>query len=187
MYVLYKQGKWCRFWRVDIFILDNMKVGNNCEGEQMHWDSFFSEMKDTLLFQMHRIHCVMFRIANGLINEASVPVKMEQLPILLCIYNCGSVSQQEVADMVKRDKSSIQRTVVVLEKKGLVYISPDAKDKRKNILRATDTGKFVAQQIKDIMTKVEEQIFSAFDSEDRLNTINSIKDTAEKLELIKVG
>lgn len=157
----------------------------NCVPEAMHWDNFFSEMDDTLLFQMHRIHNVMFRVANGLIQEASVPVKMEQLPILLCVYNCGSVSQQEVADMVHRDKSSIQRTVVVLEKKGLIYISQDAHDKRKNILRATETGIFVAQQIKDIITKVEEEIFSAFDSQDKINTINNIRVTADKLELLK--
>lgn len=162
-----------------------MRMKKICEAESMQWDNFFSEMNDTLLFQMHRIHNLMFRVANGLIQEASVPVKMEQLPILICIYNCGSVSQQEVADMLHRDKSSIQRTVVVLEKKGLIYISPDTHDKRKNILRATVTGTFVAQQIKDIIKKVEEELFSAFDSEDKINTINSIKVTADKLELLK--
>lgn len=159
---------------------------NNCEMESMHWNSFFAELTDTLIFQMHRIHCVMFRVANGLIHEASVPVKMEQLPILMCIYNCGSVSQQEVADMVHRDKSSVQRTVVALSKKGLITINQDKIDKRKNIVRTTETGTFVAQQIKDIVRKVEEQIFSAFKSEDRLNTISSIKETADKLELFKV-
>jgi len=90
-------------------------VKNNCEADSKHWESFFSEMKDTLIFQMHRIHCVMFRVANRLIEEASVPVKMEQLPILMCIHSCGCISQQEIADMVHRDKSSVQRTVVVLE------------------------------------------------------------------------
>ncbi len=153
--------------------------------DSMHWDNFFSEMTDSLIFQMHRIHCVMFRVANGLIHEASVPVKMEQLPILICIYNCGSVSQQEIANMVHRDKSSVQRTVVALGKKGLITIAQDKKDKRKNILRTTETGTFVALQIKDIMKKVEEEIFSAFKSEDKLNTINTIKETADKLELLQ--
>ena len=143
-------------------------------------------MNDTLIFQMHRIHSVMFRVANGLIQEASVPVKMEQLPILMCIYNCGNVSQQEVADIVHRDKSSVQRTVVTLEKKGLISVSQNKTDKRKNILRTTETGTFVAQQIKDIVRKVEEEIFSAFKSEDKLNTINTIKETADKLELFRV-
>ncbi len=163
-----------------------MQMKKKCEMESMHWDNFFAEMHDTLIFQMHRIHSVMFRVANGLIHEASVPVKMEQLPILMCIYNCGSVSQQEVADIVHRDKSSVQRTVVTLEKKGLISVSQDKADKRKNILRTTETGTFVAQQIKDIVKKVEEEIFSAFKSEDKLNTINTIKETADKLELLKV-
>lgn len=153
--------------------------------ESGHWDNFFSDMNDTLIFQMHRIHSVMFRVANGLIQEASVPVKMEQLPILMCIYNCGNVSQQEVADIVHRDKSSVQRTVVTLERKGLISVTQDNTDKRKNILRTTETGTFVAQQIKDIVLKVEEEIFSAFGSEDRLNTISTIKETADKLELLK--
>ena len=163
-----------------------MQMKKNCDMESMHWDNFFAEMNDTLIFQMHRIHSVMFRVANGLIQEASVPVKMEQLPILMCIYNCGNVSQQEVADIVHRDKSSVQRTVVTLEKKGLVSVGQDKTDKRKNILRTTETGTFVAQQIKDIVRKVEEEIFSAFKSEDKLNTINTIKETADKLELLKV-
>jgi|GEM_PF-719300 DNA-binding MarR family transcriptional regulator len=169
--------------------LDNffptMQLKNKCDSAPAHWEHFFSEMNDTLIFQMHRIHCVMFRVANSLIQEASVPVKMEQLPILLCIYNCGSVSQQEVADQVHRDKSSVQRTVVALEKKGLISISQDKKDKRKNILRTTETGSFVATQIKDILKQVEEEIFSAFDSEDKMNTISAIKGTADKLELLQ--
>lgn len=158
---------------------------NNCEVDSKHWEGFFSEMEDTLIFQMHRIHCVMFRVANRLIEEASVPVKMEQLPILMSIHSCGCISQQEIADMVHRDKSSVQRTVVVLEKKGLISIAPDKNDKRKNNLRTTKTGTFVALQIKDIMQKVEAEIFSAFNSEDKLNTISTIKETADKLEQLK--
>lgn len=158
---------------------------NNCEADSRHWEGFFSEMKDTLIFQMHRIHCVMFRVANRLIEEVSIPVKMEQLPILMCIHSSGCISQQEIADIVHRDKSSVQRTVVVLEKKGLISITPDKNDKRKNNLRTTKTGTFVALQIKDIMQKVETEIFSAFNSEDKLNTIHTIKETADKLEQLK--
>lgn len=146
---------------------------------------FPAEIKETLAFQMHRVHSVLFRVANRLINEAAIPIKMEQLPVFLCIHTEGFVSQQEIADLVGRDKSSIQRTVVALESKGLIHISQDKKDKRKNILRTTEAGVLLAQQIKEIIEKVEEEIFVAFDSDDRRNTINSIKETADKLEAIK--
>ena len=159
---------------------------NNCDAETIGWNSVSDEMKNTLVFQMHRIHSVMFRLANRLIEEASVPIKMEQLPVLMCIYRCENISQQEVADMIHRDKSSVQRTVVVLEKKGLISISPDKVDKRKNILHTTKTGAFISLQIKDIIKKVEEELFSAFDSEDKTKTIITMKETADKLEQIEL-
>lgn len=151
----------------------------------LQWSSCYPEMRDTLLFQMHRIHSVMFRVANSLIHDASVPVKIEQLPVLMTVYDSGKISQQEVADITGRDKSSIQRTIAALQKKGLVRISGDDTDKRRNILQTTDTGTFVAQQIKNIMKKIEEEIFTAFSSEDRLQTINTIKATADKLESLR--
>lgn len=153
-----------------------------CDADVMPWDKFFSEMKDSLLFQMHRIHGIMFRVANGLIQKAAVPVKIEQLPVLMTVFDFRKLSQQEVADIINRDKSSVQRTVVALQKKGLVRVSPDEKDKRKNMLTTTETGAFVATQIRDIMKRVEEEIFEAFESKDRQNTINVIKTTADKLE-----
>lgn len=158
------------------------EMKKSCDADAMQWDKFFSEMKDSLLFQMHRIHSVMFRVANGLIQKAAVPVKIEQLPVLMTVFDFRKLSQQEVADIISRDKSSVQRTVVALQKKGLVQVDTDEKDKRKNILSTTETGTFVATQIRDIMKKVEEEIFAAFESKDRQNTINVIKTTADKLE-----
>ncbi len=153
--------------------------------DMLPWSNCYPEMRDTLLFQMHRVHSVMFRVANTLIHEAAVPVKIEQLPVLMTVYDTGKVSQQEVADITSRDKSSIQRTITALKKKGLVQVSGDDSDKRKNILQTTDTGSFIAQQIKNIMKKIEDEIFTAFSSEDRLQTINTIKATADKLESLR--
>jgi len=146
------------------------------------WDKLFAEMKDTLLFQMHRIHTVMFRVANKIIHEESVPAKMEQLPVLICIYNCEKLSQQEVADITHRDKSSVQRTVVALEKKGLIRIEQDEKDKRKNILKTTEAGDFVAAQLKGIMRKAENELFKSFRQNDKTEMIESMKEVADKLE-----
>lgn len=162
-----------------------MSKKKRADPEALEWSSCYPEMKNTLLFQMHRIHSVMFRVANSLIHEASVPVKIEQLPVLMTVYDSGRISQQEVADIISRDKSSIQRTITALQKKGLVSISDDITDKRKNILQTTETGTFVALQIKNIMKKIEEEIFTAFRSEDRLKTINTIKATADKLESLR--
>ncbi len=156
----------------------------NCSPDEEN--GFLLDMNETLIFQMHRVHSVMFRVANALMQEASVPVKVEQLPVLMCIFNYGKLSQQEVANLIERDKSSVQRTVTALERKGLIDISQDIKDKRKNILQTTETGTFVVRQIEDILKRVEEHIFAAFHAEDRGNTVSIIRETADKLELMNI-
>jgi DNA-binding MarR family transcriptional regulator len=153
-----------------------------CESEVAEWDKLFAEMKDTLLFQMHRIHTVMFRVANRIMHEESVPAKMEQIPVLMCIYNGDNLSQQEVADIVHRDKSSVQRTVVALERKGLIKVEQDEKDKRRNILRTTEAGDFIAAQLKNIMRKTENELFESFQQSDKATMIASMKAVADKLE-----
>ncbi len=158
---------------------------NTCEAELADWDKMFAEMKDTLLFQMHRIHTIMFRVANRIMHEESVPAKMEQIPVLLCIYNGDNLSQQKVADIIHRDKSSVQRTVVALEKKGLIKIEQDTKDKRKNILKTTEAGDFIAAQLKNIMRKTENELFDTFQQDDKVTMIESMKEVADKLEHLK--
>ncbi len=47
----------------------DMRKKKREEVEAVEWGSC-PELKNTLLFQMHRIHSVMFRVANNLIHEA---------------------------------------------------------------------------------------------------------------------
>lgn len=152
------------------------------EEENKSFDIFFDGIKDTLFFQMHRIHIVMFRLANKYFIQEHFPIKSEQFPVLISIYKCGFCSQQEIADVICRDKSSVQRTILTLEKKGLVTITPSEKDKRKNVVSTTEEGKRVALKLKEVIRKVEEEIMEIFDAEIKVNHIQSLKVIADNLE-----
>ena len=145
-------------------------------------DQFFDGIKDTLFFQMHRIHIVMYRLANKYFLEDNFPIKSEQFPVLISIYKCGNCSQQDIANLTCRDKSSVQRTILAFEKKGLVTISPSETDKRKNLVSTTEEGTRIALKIKDVIRKVEEEIMEIFDAEIKLNHIHSLKVIADNLE-----
>ena len=145
-------------------------------------DQFFDGIKDTLFFQMHRIHIVMYRLANKYFLEDNFPIKSEQFPVLISIYKCGNCSQQDIANLTCRDKSSVQRTILALEKKGLVTISQSETDKRKNLVSTTEEGTRIALKIKDVIRKVEEEIMEIFDAEIKLNHIHSLKVIADNLE-----
>lgn len=162
--------------------LKNKLVEKRMDEEQESCDQFFDGIKDTLFFQMHRIHIVIFRLANKYFLEEEFPIKSEQFPVLISIYKCGNCSQQEIANHTCRDKSSVQRTILALQKKGLVTISPSKTDKRKNLVSTTEEGAKIALKLKNVIRKVEEEIMEIFDAEIKLNHIHSLKVIADNLE-----
>lgn len=78
------------------------------------------------------------------IAEQELPVTIEQLHILMCVHEQGVVCQQEIADILRRDKSSVQRSVVILKENGLIEITKCKSDKRRNLLSLTDLGRDVS-------------------------------------------
>lgn len=116
------------------------------------------------------------------IRQEKIPLKVEQLPVMMCIYDHGILCQQEIADAVFRDKSSVQRTVAKLEHEGLVEIRRN-RDKRKKSLVLSDAGKAIAQKIAGFMSSSNEEhpnngLNSKLEAKLRLifNNINVLKD-----------
>lgn len=141
-------------------------------------------MRDTLFFQIHRIQKSMFRKGNQIFQEAKIPLQLEQFPILLAAYAHDGLSQQEIADITHRDKSSIQRTLGTLERKGFLKIMQDANDKRRNLVYVTDAGKYMSESIKDLMKRMEEETFKVLETEERQEAIANMKRIADRLENI---
>ncbi len=145
-------------------------------------EKFFGEMKDTFFFQVHRIQKLLFRRWQQMFQEASIPIQLEQFPILLTIYAHDKLSQQEIADITQRDKSSIQRSLVTLERKGMLRITPDENDKRKNLVSITEAGTYLSVQIREILRQAEAETFAIFSESERATAIEGIKAIADKLE-----
>lgn len=145
----------------------------------------FPEMEGTLTFQMRRIHNAMFKVANRLMQEEALPLKAEQLPVLMVVYSSKGISQQEIAAAVYRDKSSVMRTINMMEQKGWVMVTANQFDKRRNEISVTETGKFLARQVMNILHKAEDELFSAFDQNDKQEAITLMRQTADKIEKIQ--
>lgn len=159
------------------------KVDNGASCEAIRKE-FFEKKEESLIFQFHHIHNAMFRIANKKINASSVPVKMEQLPVLMTLYWLKEQSQQQVANHVNRDKSSVLRTVLALEKKGLIANKKDDSDNRRKVLTLTETGKFVAIQIVDLIKEIENEIVAAMTERPKSEFLDLLKKAGDKLELL---
>lgn len=73
--------------------------------------------------------------------DSNLDIPIESLGILLTIhYSNTDAIQQDIADIVKKDKSAVLRQIDNLEKKNLVQRIIDPNDRRKNIIRTTEEG-----------------------------------------------
>lgn len=113
-------------------------------------------------------------------REKKVPLGIEQLPVLMCIFLTKEISQQEIALYVSRDKSSVKRTVTLLQKKGLVTVHSHQDDKRKTIVSMTEAGNFVAEQVKQVAREVEDATFSSLSKKSKKELLDTLKNVFEK-------
>ena len=119
------------------------------------------------------------------LNEAQIDITLEQLGLLHAISeNEQDVVQQDMADIMNKDKSAILRLIDSLEKKGLVVRSIDPQDRRKNLLFVTEQGMAVLVKIggvaAEINTKFVENISQA-DLDTFFAVAEKIKQNAERL------
>lgn len=145
-------------------------------------EKLIEKKNQSLIFQFHHIHNIMFRVANKMINASAVPVKMEQLPVLMTLFYFKEQSQQSVANHINRDKSSVLRTAQALEKKGLLAFKKDEEDARRKVLALTETGKFVAIQVEDLVGDIEKEIGAALSDRPKNELLKILKQSAGKLE-----
>ena len=75
------------------------------------------------------------------VKDLSFDLSVESFGILLAVhYYSNDMIQQDIAEIVKKDKSSVLRRIDILEKKYLVQRIVDQNDRRRNIIKITDEG-----------------------------------------------
>lgn len=145
-------------------------------------EKFYFEMQDTFTFQIHRIMKAFLRHASAQMQCCDEDLQMDHYPVLMTLDAIKNLSQQEIADILMRDKSSVQRTITLLQRKGLVEIVQDAQDKRKNIVNLTEKGMEKALKSRQMLRQIDNSAFAAFTVKERSEALQTIHQIAEKLE-----
>ena len=75
------------------------------------------------------------------VKDLNFDVPVESFGILLAVhYYNNDIIQQDIAEIIKKDKSAILRQIDNLERKNLVQRIVDKNDRRRNIIKITDEG-----------------------------------------------
>lgn len=133
-----------------------------------------------------RMNREMFRVLKKRTNESSdIKLTILQFGLLHAIYkNAEGVVQQEIANFMVQDKSSILHIIDSLEELKLVKRVVDANDRRKNCLVVTDLGHEIIKHYLDIEFKLIDELqqgLTESDMETFYKVVSTIQKNAEKL------
>lgn len=132
-----------------------------------NWNDLREDLKNSLQFKLGAVTKVVFKKMNAELVNEGIPVLAEQLPILMVVYfQEHAMTQQDIANLLQKDKAGIQRSVQTLHKDGFLKIESDIEDKRKNLISLTPSGKFVCERIQALAITFNGQIKEHFSDEE---------------------
>ncbi len=82
------------------------------------------------------------KLISDLFKQKGIEYSFDQMVVLLVVRFCNKTVpvQQDIAEIMKKDKSVVLRMIDVLEKDGLLMRSTDPNDRRRNIISLTKKG-----------------------------------------------
>ncbi len=105
------------------------------------------------------------RQLNRSFAEAGHDVTGEQWRILGCLWHRDGQRQQDLANVVHKDKTSITRIIDGMEKRDLVVRIPDRLDRRQKLIYLTDKGKRFQKELIEIAQKTSLEAQKGIDPE----------------------
>ena len=82
--------------------------------------------------------CRLKQFIAAKLRQMEVPLTPEQFILIDLLWNQGSMSQQQLADQMQKDKNSVTKLVDALERKGFVVREQNRQDRRSNTLVLTE-------------------------------------------------
>lgn len=82
--------------------------------------------------------CKLKQFLASKLKHMGVPLTPEQFMLIDLLWNHGEMSQQQLADMMHKDKNSVTKLVDAIERKGFVVRRQNKNDRRSNTLVLTE-------------------------------------------------
>ena len=84
-----------------------------------------------------------------MLRKQGVPLTPEQFMLIDLLWNLGEMTQQELADLMQKDKNSVTSLVDAIERKGFVVRRQNKTDRRSNTLVLTEKAELLKPGAKE--------------------------------------
>ena len=117
------------------------------------------------------------------LRQKEIPLTPEQFLLIDLLWNHGSMSQQQLADMMHKDKNSVTQLVDAIERKGFVVRQQNAKDRRSNTLVLTKKAIELRDEAKKKGISILDEMLEGISEEELrafLTTLDKLNDNMSK-------
>lgn len=125
---------------------------------------------------------IILRELNAAFIEHNIPLTIEQYIFLHTLNRLrGEITQQDMANLICKDKSAVLRTIDVLEEQGLVQRHNDGSDRRKKTLTITDKCEKILDEVSEIEKQTMDRLKAGISIEDyeaMVRVMNQIQENA---------
>ena len=92
--------------------------------------------------------CKLKQYIAAMLRRQAVPLTPEQFLLIDLLWNHGDMSQQQLADMMQKDKNSVTKLVDAIERKGFVMRRQNINDRRSNTVVLTEKAEILKNEAK---------------------------------------
>lgn len=129
------------------------------------------------------------------VNEAFVnggfDITAEQFLLLDTLWTEGTLTQQQIADIMLKDKNSVVKLIDSLEDKKLVKRENSSKDRRQNLIKITAKANKIKDKVTDMAIIAVDSIMEGVDSDELKTFINVLDRMArnmdKKIDLLEIA
>jgi len=121
------------------------------------------------------LNCKLKKHLAEVFKKNGVNLTAEQYLVMDTLWNEGTLTQQEIAFIIQKDKNSVTQFIDNLEKKGLVTRSVSQEDRRVNNIAVTEEGKALKDSTKQLAINAMNEAMEGIPEEDVQTCVEVMK------------
>jgi DNA-binding MarR family transcriptional regulator len=131
------------------------------------------ELTENLVYLLKHAHLRMAELTAAAL--APVGIEGRELGVLLALVGHEPKSQQQAAQRLGIDRTTMVALLDALEDKGLVSRHPDAGDRRRNVVELTDAGRDTLRRATEASDNAERAFLTPLSQEAAQHLRNSLR------------
>ena len=128
-----------------------------------------------VIIELHLTGYKIKRYIASMLRQQGVPLTPEQFMLIDLLWNEGEMTQQQLANQLKKDKNSVTMLVDAIESKGLVVRRQNTLDRRSNTVVLTDKALELKEMSKQKGITILDGMLEGISEEELHSFLNTLR------------